>query len=73
MRWVLTRFLGAVVAGVGWKLGADAYEALKQRLRRRGEDTDVENGAGVEETVDPQQRPSDENGAALVFTFKGKE
>jgi hypothetical protein len=73
MRWVLTRFVGAVVAGVGWKLGADAYEAIKQRLQQRREDAgEVESGA-AEESVDPEQQPSDEKGAALIFTFKGKE
>jgi hypothetical protein len=50
LRWLLRGFAGAVVAGLGWKLGADAYEELKKRLRKQKEEPepDEENGAGAQ-------------------------
>jgi hypothetical protein len=60
MKWLLKTLGGAVIAGLGWKLGADAYEALKKELKKRTEkeakakaddrDKDVENGAGATQT-----------------------
>lgn len=51
MNWVLQRLLGAVIAGVGWKIGSDAYEALKKRFKdRTGGDAAEENGVGVAQT-----------------------
>jgi hypothetical protein len=49
LKWILRGFAGAVVAGLGWKLGADAYEGIKKRLRRQKEETKPaeENGAGA--------------------------
>ena len=32
MNWFLRTLGGAVIAGLGWKLGADAYEYVKKRL-----------------------------------------
>jgi hypothetical protein len=58
MKWLLKTLGGAVIAGLGWKLGADAYEALKKELKKRTEkqatsadrDKEVENGAGATQT-----------------------
>ena len=52
MNWLIKTLAGAVVAGVGWKFGADAYEALKKQLRREPSKNKVseENGAGVTQT-----------------------
>ena len=56
MKWLLKTLGGAVVAGLGWKLGADAYEALKKELKKRTEkeakvaEKDSENGAGATQT-----------------------
>lgn len=56
MKWLLRTLGGAVVAGLGWKLGADAYEALKKELKKRTgkdkpvEDQTAENGAGATQT-----------------------
>ncbi len=55
MKWLLRTLGGAVVAGLGWKLGADAYEALKKELKKRtgkepAEDQTAENGAGATQT-----------------------
>lgn len=52
MRWILEKLVGAMVAGVGWKLGADAYEAVKKHLEERAEKkgTEEDNGAGATET-----------------------
>jgi len=64
MNWLLRKLGAAVVSGVGWKLGADVYEAVKQRVQKekRPEDkgtatsaqaTVVECGPGCD--VDPEQ------------------
>jgi len=59
MKWLLKTLGGAVVAGLGWKLGADAYEALKKELKKRtekqqtkaeAEAESTENGAGATQT-----------------------
>ncbi len=56
MKWLLKTLGGAVVAGLGWKLGADAYEALKKEFKKRTEkqskadEKDAENGAGATTT-----------------------
>ena len=33
MNWIIRKLGAAVISGVGWKLGADAYEFVKQRLQ----------------------------------------
>ena len=57
MNWLLKTLVGAVVAGLGWRLGADAYESLKKRLSAEKEkkeetkkDEKAENGAGAQQT-----------------------
>ena len=53
MRWIVEKLVGAMVAGVGWKLGADAYEAVKKHLQERSDRKDPEqedNGGGATET-----------------------
>ncbi len=56
MKWLLKTLGGAVVAGLGWKLGADAYEALKKEVKKRTDKQDTkkaeetENGAGATQT-----------------------
>lgn len=51
MQWLLSRLLGAVVAGMGWKLGSDAYEAIKKHVKERSERKEAEeNGAGPTQT-----------------------
>lgn len=32
MNWLLRKLGSAMVAGVGWKLGSDAYEYVKRRI-----------------------------------------
>lgn len=34
MNWLVKKLGGAVVAGLGWKLGSDAYDAIKERIKR---------------------------------------
>ena len=68
MRWILTRFLGAVVAGIGWKLGADAYESIKQELQKRSGGGDVESGAAAEET---EEHPADGSDEVVANPGKG--
>jgi len=52
MNWFVNKFLGAVVAGVGWKLGADAYESIKKHIKERtGKSAEAEeNGAAATQT-----------------------
>ncbi len=55
MKWLLKTLGGAVIAGLGWKLGADAYEALKKEFKKRTEkeskpDETTEDGAGATQT-----------------------
>ena len=55
MNWIIKTLVGAVVAGVGWKMGADAYEAVKTKLNEQAEklveeDKAAENGAGATQT-----------------------
>jgi hypothetical protein len=55
MKWLLKTLGGAVVAGLGWKLGSDAYEALKKEFKKRTEkqrdnSEETENGAGATQT-----------------------
>jgi hypothetical protein len=51
MQWLLTRLVGAMVAGIGWKLGADTYEAIKKHVKERSEKKlGEENGAGPTQT-----------------------
>ena len=53
MNWLINRFVAAVVAGVGWKLGSDAYEAVKRHVKERGErkkGEGEENGGGATQT-----------------------
>lgn len=55
MNWIVRTLVGAVVAGVGWKLGADSYEAIKKQIKKRmdaeaEEEGDEDNGAGATQT-----------------------
>ncbi len=63
LKWLLRGFVGAVVAGLGWKLGADAYEGLKKRMQKKEDKENKpaeENGAGAAQvgTPDPKTQPS---------------
>lgn len=68
MTWFVRTLVSAMVAGVGWKLGADLYDTAKRTIRDRaaaraeGDDADeaVENGAAATETdvVDVSEQPS---------------
>lgn len=51
MGWLLKRLGGAIVAGIGWKLGTDAYEAIKERLKNRKTDTSGTEGESPEGAV----------------------
>ena len=35
LRGVLRTIAAAAAAGIGWKLGTDAYEAVKKRIQKR--------------------------------------
>jgi len=50
MRWILQKLVGAMVAGVGWKLGADAYDAVKKHIKERNGGGEEEEGAGATQT-----------------------
>ena len=55
MNWLLKTLAGAVVAGMGWKLGSDAYEAIKKKVKehtdkKEEEEEGDENGAGATQT-----------------------
>jgi hypothetical protein len=58
LKWLLRGFAGAVVGGLGWKLGADAYEEIKKRLRKQKEEPkpDEENGAGPAQMSTPETK-----------------
>lgn len=71
MNWILKTLVGAVVAGVGWKIGSDAYETLKRKLTARmgaeqapAEEQRQSNGAGATQTavVDLPAMPPDGQG-----------
>ena len=55
MNWIIKTLVGAVVAGVGWKMGSDAYEAIKKKVNEQAdriteEDKTTEDGAAATET-----------------------
>lgn len=55
MNWIIKTLVGAVVAGVGWKMGADAYEAVKSKINEQAdkldkEDKTSEDGAAATQT-----------------------
>lgn len=53
MNWIVKTLAGAVVAGAGWKLGADLYEGIKKRVKEYTEgknESDEENGGGATST-----------------------
>ena len=53
MKWLLKKLGGAVVAGVGWKLGTDAYEFVKKQILGGGDDKASEaEEAAAEETAE---------------------
>ena len=53
MKWLLKKLGGAVIAGVGWKLGTDAYEFVKKQVLGGGDDEASEaEEAGAEETAE---------------------
>lgn len=61
LRWLLRGFAGAVVAGLGWKLGADAYEGIKKRMGKKKEETkpaEENNGAGAAQ-MNPSETKSE--------------
>ena len=45
MNWFIRTLAGAVISGVGWKLGSDAYEVIKKRMQQKknGSDADSED------------------------------
>jgi len=57
MNWLVRTLFGAMVAGVGWKMGLDVYETAKRTVRDRavareaGERSDdaVESGGAATE------------------------
>lgn len=57
MNWLLRKLGSAIVAGVGWKLGSDAYEYVKRRLNER------RAGAEGDEKRDQESTPE---GAEVV-------
>ena len=65
MNWILKTLAAAVVAGVGWKLGVDTYEAVKQKLSEQAEKMNEEeqasDGAGATQTevVDVSEEQQD--------------
>jgi hypothetical protein len=48
MTWLLRTLVGAVIAGVGWKIGTEAVEYLKKNVLKREPDGSAkpEDGAG---------------------------
>ena len=45
MNWIIKTLAGAVVAGVGWKMGVDAYEAIKKKVNEQADKLDEDKGA----------------------------
>lgn len=69
MNWIIKTLAGAVVAGVGWKMGVDAYEAIKKKVNEQAdklvdEDKAAENGAGATQTevveVTEEEQPDEQ-------------
>ena len=72
MNWIIKTLVGAVVAGVGWKMGADAYEAVKNKLTEQADklveqDKTAEDGAAATQTEvvevtdeQPEERPKED-------------
>lgn len=70
MNWLIKTLASAMVAGIGWKIGVDAYETVKERLKEHAAKSDgaeeegeaAENGAAATQTevvevgeLDPEQ------------------
>jgi hypothetical protein len=45
MNWMVQKLLGAVIAGFGFKLGADAYQALKTKIEKQRGNGDAEQAS----------------------------
>ncbi|MCC6746363.1 MAG: hypothetical protein IT371_01810 [Deltaproteobacteria bacterium] len=62
MNWLIRTLGGAVIAGLGWKLGADAYEAIKKRIsEREGEEGDARKGEEEPQPVPVVERAGEGN------------
>ena len=50
MNWILRTLVGAVLAGIGLKIGSEIFEGVKKGIKEHGECTDdeAEDGAGEE-------------------------
>ncbi len=71
MNWIIKTLAGAVVAGVGWKMGVDAYETIKKKVNEQAEkigdeEKAAESGAGATQTEvvevtdeEPGERPEE--------------
>ena len=66
MNWIIRALVGAVIAGLGWKLGAEAYEQIKKRVTGEPEPDDkktVEEGAAAQpRATDAANKPSSRRG-----------
>jgi len=48
MGWFLRKLGGAMIVGIGWKLGADAYETIKDRLKKHADKMKEEEEAEID-------------------------
>ena len=58
LRNVLRALGAAVTAGIGWRLGNDAYDAVKKRIKKQAEEEegDEDDGPGTELPHGPRRR-----------------
>ena len=59
MRWLIRTLGGAVIGGLGWKLGADAYDYVKRRLNGDDKDKDKAAKKGEEAQAGAEQNDAD--------------
>ncbi len=59
MNWFVKTLVGAVLAGVGLKIGADVYEAVKKG---------VQQAAGTEPAGDAEEKDKDEDLEGAIET-----
>jgi hypothetical protein len=68
MNWLLKTLVGAVVAGLGWRLGADAYEAVKKQVQRMQDEKKKKEDAAKEGEKKDEKDKSAENGGGAAQT-----
>ena len=70
MGWMIRKLSAAVIAGVGWKLGADAYDAFKRRFHSGSDAAKSDREKNVREGAE-QRHPGGHESAEEMASGPG--